>query len=125
MTRRILVAEDDEGLRRLYGRVLADRGYEVLLAADAAEAIGIVSDQSPDLVILDIKMPGMDGMEALYKILDIQRDLPVVINTSHPEFEDNYLSWAADAYLKKSSDLTELLDTVSRLLEGSNAAAAQ
>lgn len=116
MAKRILVAEDEQSLRLLYSHVLAEEGYEVLLAADAAEALAKVRDASPDLVILDIKMPGMDGMEALYKILDIRRDLPVVINTSHPDFKDNYLSWAADAYVRKSSDLSELKETVSRLL---------
>ncbi len=116
MAKRILVAEDERTLRRLYRHVLTEEGYDVLLAANAAEALAMVRDESPDLVILDLKMPGMDGMEALYKILDIRRDLPVVINTSHTEFQDNYLSWAADAYIRKSSDLTELKETVSRLL---------
>jgi CheY-like chemotaxis protein len=116
MAKRILVADDEQSLRLLYGHALAEAGYEVLLASDAAEALDKVRGDAPDLVILDIKMPGMDGMEALYKILDIRRDLPVVINTSHPDFEDNYLSWAADAYLRKSSDLSELKQTVNRLL---------
>ncbi len=116
MAKRILVADDERTLRRLYRHVLSEEGYDVLLAANAAEALAMVRDESPDLVVLDLKMPGMDGMEALYKILDIRRDLPVVINTSHPDFQDNYLSWAADAYIRKSSDLTELKETVSRLL---------
>ena len=116
MAKRILVADDERTLRRLYRHVLTEEGYEVLLAANSAEALAMVHDESPDLVILDLKMPGMDGMEALYKILDIRRDLPVVINTGYPEFEDNYLSWAADAYIRMSSDLTELKETVRRLL---------
>ena len=116
MGKRILVAEDEATLLSLYQEVLADEGYEVLPALDAYEALRLVRDEKPDLVVLDLKMPGMDGMEALYKILDIRRDLPVVINTSYPEFEDNYLSWAADAYVTKSSDLTELKETISRLL---------
>jgi len=116
MGKRILVAEDEVTLLSLYETVLTEEGYDVLPALDATEALRLVRDENPDLVVLDIKMPGMDGMEALYKILDIRRDLPVVINTSYPEFEQNYLSWAADAYLQKSSDLTELKETIKRLL---------
>jgi CheY-like chemotaxis protein len=117
MGKRILVAEDEDTLRSLYEEVLTQEGYVVLSAANAQDALRLVRDEHPDLVVLDIKMPGMDGMEALYKILDIRRDLPVVINTSYPEFEDNYLSWAADAYIQKSSDLTELKETIRRLLD--------
>jgi CheY-like chemotaxis protein len=116
MAKRILVADNEQTLLSLYGHVLAEEGYEVLLAATAPEALRKVRDDNPDLVVLDLKMPGMDGIEALYKIIDIRRDLPVVINTGHPDFEGNYLSWAADAFVRKSSDLTELKGTIQRLL---------
>ena len=61
----------------------------------------------------------MDGLEAMQKILDIERKLPVVINTAYPSFKDDFQSWSADAYVVKSGDLTELLSEVATALEGS------
>jgi DNA-binding response OmpR family regulator len=71
----------------------------------------------PDLVVLDIRMAGMDGIEALQRILERNNSIPVVLNTAFSSYRDNYLTWAADAYVTKSSDVTELLSTVKNLLD--------
>ena len=76
----------------------------------------------PDLVILDIRMAGMDGIEALQRILERDNTIPVVLNTAYSSYKDNYLTWAADAYVTKSSDVTELLDTVKDLVDARMAA---
>jgi DNA-binding LytR/AlgR family response regulator len=70
----------------------------------------------PDLVILDIHMPGMNGLELLARLLDVDRRLPVVLHTAYDYYADNYLAWPADAYVLKRGDLRELTDTVRRLL---------
>ena len=62
----------------------------------------------PDLVVLDIVMPGMDGIEILGRLLSHDNKLPVIFHTAYTGYQDNFMSWAADAYLIKSSDLTEL-----------------
>jgi len=62
----------------------------------------------PDLVVLDIVMPKMDGMEALGRIIGKDKSIPVILHTSHPGYQEDFMSWAADAYLVKSADLSEL-----------------
>ena len=76
----------------------------------------MVASEALDLVILDIRMPGMDGLEALPRILGIKEGLPVIMNTAYSQYQDSFMSWAADAYVVKSSDLTELKEKVKELV---------
>ena len=108
----VLVADDEVSIRKLYHRELSREGYNVLFASNASEAIQLSRESHPDLVILDIRMPGMDGIEAMGRILEENNELPIVINTAYSSYKDSFLSWSADAYVTKSSDLTELKDTV-------------
>jgi two-component system response regulator (stage 0 sporulation protein F) len=112
----VLVADDEVSIRKLYQRELSREGYRVLFASNAQEAIQMARENTPDLVILDIRMPGMDGIEAMGRILEENNELPVVINTAYSSYKDSFLSWSADAYVTKSSDLTELKDTVRNIL---------
>ena len=105
---KVLVVDDDEHQRLLYQEELELEGYKVLLAAGGQEALTIVADQPVDVVVLDIAMPGMDGLETLGKILDINRQLPVILNTAYSSYKDDFMTWAAEAYVTKSSDLTNL-----------------
>lgn len=118
---RILVVDDEENIRLLYERELKKEGYEILLAGNGKEALNQVKEGEPDLVLLDIKMPGVDGLELLNKILNINNKLPVVLNTAYASFKDNFSAWAAEAYVVKSSDLTEMKQTVKRVLAEANA----
>ena len=61
-------------------------------------------------------MPGMDGLEALPRILGIKEGLPVIMNTAYSQYQDSFMSWAADAYVVKSSDLTELKEKIKELV---------
>ncbi len=114
---KILVVEDEEGLRLLYEEELKAEGYEVLTAQNGREALQHLERVKPDLIILDIVMPVMDGMEALGRIVGKERNIPVIINTSYPGYREDFMSWAADAYVMKSTDLQELKDKVRELLE--------
>jgi DNA-binding response OmpR family regulator len=114
---RILVADDEENLRILYKSELQAEGYEVLLAENARQAIDTARKEDLDLVVLDIRMPGMDGVETLQKILAQKRTLPVILNTAYSSYRDNYLTWAADAYVVKSADLGELKAKIREVLE--------
>jgi CheY-like chemotaxis protein len=116
MKKRILVVEDEEGLRLLYKEELEAEGYEVLTAQNGREAIQKLEEE-PDLIILDIVMPVMDGMEALGRIVGRERKIPIILNTSYPGYRRDFMSWAADAYVTKSTDLGELKDKVRELLE--------
>ncbi len=112
----ILVVEDEKNLRMLYKEELTAEGYDVVLADSGEEALEIVERRRPDLIVLDIRMPGMDGIEALGRILGKDRSIPVIINTAYSSYKDNFMTWTADAYVVKSSDLSELKTTIKRLL---------
>jgi CheY-like chemotaxis protein len=116
--KKILLVEDDESQRQLYHDELTEVGYEVRLAANGQEALDQLEKYRPDLIILDIVMPVMDGMEALGRIIRKYRDVPIVLNTAYSRYRDDFMSWAADAYVLKSADLTELKDKVREILEG-------
>jgi CheY-like chemotaxis protein len=117
MEKKILIVEDEESLRLLYEEELKAEGYEVLTARNGREAIQQLEQGKPDLIVLDIVMPVMDGMEALGRIVGKERKIPIILNTSYPGYRDDFMSWAADAYVTKSSDLTQLKDTIKKLLE--------
>ena len=113
----ILVVDDDEAIRTLLQEELKDEGYQVLIAANARDALKKVEEEALDLVILDIRMPGMDGLEALPRILGLKEGLPVILNTAYTQYQESFMSWAADAYVVKSSDLTELKAKVKELIK--------
>ncbi len=113
----ILVVDDDEAIRTLLQEELEEEGYKVITATNARDALKMVeADPSLDLVILDIRMPGMDGLEALPRILGLKEGLPVILNTAYTQYQESFMSWAADAYVVKSSDLTELKAKVKELV---------
>jgi two-component system response regulator (stage 0 sporulation protein F) len=114
--RRILVVDDEEAIRLLYREELTDEGYEVETAADGAEALQKIQAVRPDLVTIDIRMPGMDGIELLARVRAIHRDLPIVICTAYGDFRSDFGTWASDAYLTKSADLSELKAKVRELV---------
>jgi two-component system response regulator (stage 0 sporulation protein F) len=117
MNKKILVVEDEEGLRLLYEEELKVEGYEVLTARNGKEAIEQLEKGKPDLIILDIVMPVMDGIEALGRIVGKDRKIPIILNSSYPGYRQDFMSWAADAYITKSIDLGELKNKVRELLE--------
>jgi CheY-like chemotaxis protein len=112
----ILIVDDEKYIRWLCQEELNKEGYDVILAEDGREAIREVEESNPDLVILDIKMPRMDGIEALPKILRKKGNLPVILYTGYSHYGDNLMKQMADAYVMKSSDLTELKGKIKQLL---------
>ena len=114
---RILVVDDDATILRLVQYKLKLAGYDVLTARNGREAIQQLEQGKPDLIVLDIVMPVMDGMEALGRIVGKERKIPIILNTSYPGYREDFMSWAADAYVTKSADLTELKQKIRELLE--------
>jgi CheY-like chemotaxis protein len=113
----ILVVDDDASIRLLLEEELRAEGYEVAVAANGEEALQWISENQPDLVTLDIKMPGMMGLEVLRRIKQERPDLPVVMVTAYSSFRHDHDAEPADAYEVKSSDLAPLKRTIGRLLE--------
>jgi len=114
--KKILVVDDEESIRFLYKEELEDEGYVVECAKDGEEAIEKVSVFKPDLISLDIKMPGMDGIEALKRIREKERQLPIVLCSAYGEYKQDLTTWASDAYVVKCADLTAFKSTIRRLL---------
>ena len=114
--KKILVVDDEESIRELYRAELAEEGYEVDLAADGLQALRRLEVFRPDLVTLDVKMPGIDGIETLRRIREKNPTIPVILVTAFGEFKQDFNTWASDAYIVKSHDTSELKQTVNRLL---------
>ncbi len=104
----ILIVEDDPHQRLWLEEELTDEGYHVLTTERGRDALALVQEKQPDLVVLDIHMPDMDGLDVLGRLLDINPKLPVVLHTAYSIYRDSFMSWAADAYVVKSSDTSEL-----------------
>ncbi len=117
MKKRILVVEDEAALRLAYEEELKAEGYDVSTARNGKEALSLLKKKRPNLIILDIIMPEMGGMEALIRILSEERDIPIILHTSYPEYKRDLMSWGADAYIMKSDDLNELKEKIRELLE--------
>jgi len=113
---KILVVDDEKALRLLYKRDLEQDGHSVVVAQDVAEGLRALESEFPDLVVLDIRMPGVDGLDAMGRILERQPQVPIVLNTAYSSYKENFLSWSADAYVIKSSDTGELRAKVKELL---------
>jgi len=112
----ILVVDDEKNICELYKRELEDEGYAVTVASSGQEGFAAVESNPPDLIVLDIQMPGMDGIEILEKLLGRDKGIPVVLNTAYSHYKDDYHTWGADAYVVKSSDTTKLKAEIRRLL---------
>jgi len=113
----LLVVDDEAHQRMLYQEELSDEGYQIILARNGKEAIEKVLKIVPDLIVLDIRMPVMDGLEALGKIIGKERDIPIIIHSAYSSYKDDFMSWAADDFVVKSADLTELKRRIRGLLD--------
>jgi DNA-binding response OmpR family regulator len=120
---RVLLVDDDETLVRLLSFALEQEGFEVAVARNGAEAVSETGETQPDLVILDIMMPVMDGWEACARIRELS-DAPVVILSAKPTESDvvRGLELGADDYVKKPFGVQELLARLQALLRRSRSA---
>ena len=114
--KRVLIVDDEENLCLLYREELESEGYNVRTVSDAASAMRIVQEDPPDVVVMDIRMPHMDGIEAMGRLLSLKNELPVILNTAYSSYKDDFRSWPAEAYVIKSSDLGELKQTLRKVL---------
>lgn len=114
---RILIADDEPNIRLLYKSELEADGFEVVVAVDGKDALAKVESVKPDLVVLDVRMPGMDGVEALGRILDKNRTMPVILNTAYTSYQENFMTWSADAYVVKSGDVSVLKSKIHEVLK--------
>jgi len=114
--KKILLVDDEEGIQLLYQEEFQDEGYEVVSAFTGEEALEKFKSESPDLVILDIQMPGMNGIEVLRQMKMIAPQLPVILSTAYHEYKQDLSAWASDEYIVKSPDLQKLKETIRKYL---------
>ena len=115
--KRILILEDEENLCHLYQQVLAEEGFAVVVARDGETALNLLERYPCDLAIVDIKLGASSGLDYMQEMLNRNKHLRIVINTAYAVYKHDFNTWSADAYLLKSSDLDELVQTVHRLLK--------
>ncbi len=113
---KIYVVEDEPSLRMLYQAEITAMGHEVILKSNGRDAFKSLLVDHPDLIVLDIQMPEGDGMSFLTKTLDTRIGIPIIINTAYSHYKDDFMSSAAEAYVVKSSDLTELKSKINDIL---------
>jgi DNA-binding response OmpR family regulator len=113
---KILVVEDEPHLLELYKEELTEEGYEVIGAKDGESAILETKKSLPDLVVLDIRINKIPGLDVLQEIKNFNRNLPVILNSAYETFKADFASWMADAYIIKSSNLNELKEKIRELL---------
>ena len=114
---KILIVDDEEGIRMLYSMELQDEGYEVITLPDGKDLVAVVDRERPDCIILDIKMREYNGLDLLQQIRKRHYDLPVILNSAYSSFKVDLKAVAADYYVVKSSDLSELKDKLKVALE--------
>jgi CheY-like chemotaxis protein len=113
---KILIVEDEKNQRELYAMELQDKGYETEQVANGREALEKIQKNVYDLVLMDIRMPEMDGIEALGKILSKDKKTPVIIYTAYSNYKSNFMTWTADAYVTKSSNFDDLAVKIEEVL---------
>ena len=114
----ILLVDDDKHIRELLTEELEDDGYQISTAPNGKKALSLLTTapERPDLVVLDIKMPKMDGLETIGFILKLKIDVPVIIFSAYSGYKNDVLAMAADAYVVKSSNLSELKEKIHELV---------
>lgn len=117
--KKILVVDDEERIQRLLMDELGDEGHEITTASNGIESLSLLNDgrTQPDLIILDLRMPLMDGLETMGRLLKSRINIPVIIYSAFRGYKEDVMAMAASAYVVKSHDLKELKQTVKRCLK--------
>jgi len=113
----ILLVEDNPNQRMLYEQELMDEGYDnILTASSGSEGLLLFKHHRPDLIILDVLLPGIDGIEMLNQILAVDPQANVIVHSAFSSPSHDFITWYAKAYIVKSGDLREFIWRVKQAL---------
>lgn len=119
---KILIVDDDGDLRTLLGLCFLRRGHNIVVANNGAEGLNCVAAHAPDLLVTDLNMPVMDGLELLRRLrANGHHDLPVIVLTARSDQRPAATAAGADAFLVKPVPLRELAEVAELLIEGRRA----
>ena len=113
----IMIIDDEESIHLLYSEEFGEEGYDTFSVMNGEEGLKAFESEEPDLVVLDINMPGMDGIEVLRKMKQMRPDVPVILSSAYPEYKQDIASWASDDYIVKSFDLSALKQAIRKHIE--------
>ncbi|ANB60626.1 response regulator [Anoxybacteroides amylolyticum] len=118
MGNKLLIVDDQYGIRILLNEVFQREGYTTFQAANGVQALEIVQKHQPDLVLLDMKIPGMDGIEILKRIKEINRDIKVIIMTAYGELDmiQETRELGAVMHFAKPFDIDDMRDAVRKYI---------
>jgi two-component system response regulator MprA len=121
---RVLIAEDDKGVREALTRALTFEGYDVIATSDGAQALESIAASTPDVLVLDVNMPYVDGLAVCRRVRAQRLQVPILVLTARHEISDRVagLDAGADDYLVKPFELDELLARLRALLRRTSAA---
>ena len=114
---RILIVDDEEHIRRFYTEELSEEGHTVFTEASGHNLLRRIDSLQPEAVVLDIRLEDYDGLELLQEIRNRFYDLPVVLCTAYDTYRYDEKATAADSYVVKSFDLSELKTAIQRAIE--------
>lgn len=115
--KKILIVDDQQGIRLLLNEILRKEGYETYLAANGYEAIHSIENIMIDCMLLDMKIPGMNGLEILEKVNELGRKMPIIMMTAYADVElmERAKTLGATHYFTKPFDIIEVRETVNNL----------
>ncbi|HPF20130.1 MAG TPA: response regulator [Syntrophomonas sp.] len=118
MKGKILIVDDQKGVRRLLEELFKKEGWDVKVASDGQEAISLVKEKLPDIILMDVKMPNMNGLEASQVILQAHSQIPIIMMTAYGEIEVvmKALEAGVRKCITKPFDIMVLRDMVNHLM---------
>ena len=114
---KILIVDADERYRNGCALGLRKDGHDVATVSTGFDALRSLERSSPEVVITEVQLPGMDGLDLMGRLIERDRTTVVILNSASAHYKDSFMSWAADACCVKSDDGGEVRATVRRLLE--------
>lgn len=118
----LLIVDDQTGIRLLLNEVFSKEGFETRLAANGMEALQSVAEKKPDCVLLDMRMPGLSGVEVLKRIKKQSPDIPVIMMTAYGEIDltEDAFAHGAERYFTKPFNIYEVRDAVLETVNRNN-----